>query len=84
MGMDCSCLGDLVLPSSCCVCVVVVSVRALWRCSSELFVSQTKSTTGKVICHHSDLQGRPMTHGQFRFRADFGDFVKKKTDFGNN
>jgi hypothetical protein len=44
MGMDCPCLGDLVLPSSCCVGVVVVSARALWWCSSK-FVTRTKSTT---------------------------------------
>ncbi len=44
MGMDCPCLEDLVLPSSCCVGVVVVSACALWWCSSE-FVSRTNSTT---------------------------------------
>jgi hypothetical protein len=47
MGIDCPCLGDLVLPSSCCVGVVNFSARALWAVVVQQRIRQSNEINNK-------------------------------------
>jgi hypothetical protein len=66
MGMDCPCLGDLVLPSSCCVGVAVVSCAQYGGAAANSSVERNKQQESDEVTlfvrRESDLSSfRTMT-----------------------